>query len=98
MRGAIDTCERALRGEILPHQVDAWEQPDQLRRYWQWMESRKPAYPSRALVFLTVSGYEAYTAADHPYFPISYREDIPAWLDAALPEAQAPAVREVQAV
>lgn len=25
MRGAIDTCERALRGEILPHQVDAWE-------------------------------------------------------------------------
>jgi hypothetical protein len=25
MRDAIETCERALRGEMLPHQVDAWE-------------------------------------------------------------------------
>lgn len=80
---------------LIENKVDAWEQPDQLRRYWQWMELRKQGYPSRALVFLTVSGYEAYTAADHAYFQISYREDIPAWLDAALPEVEAPAVREV---
>lgn len=80
---------------LIENKIDALEQPDQLRRYREWMGHRKHEYPFQALVYLTLSGYAAFTADDQPYFQLSYREDVAGWLDTCLPEIQAPAVREV---
>jgi hypothetical protein len=80
---------------VIENKVDAFEQPDQLQRYWKWMSSQKCNYPTQVLFFLTVFGYESETAGDAPYDCLSYRQDITAWLEHVLPEIQAPAVREL---
>ena len=80
---------------LIENKVDAYEQPKQLQRYWQWMESRFREFPFQALIFLTIKGYDATTAWDFPYYRLSYNQDIPNWLESAVPEIQAPVVKTI---
>jgi len=80
---------------LIENKVDAYEQPKQLQRYWNWMESRFREFPFQALIFLTVKGYEATTAWDFPYYRLSYNQDIPNWLESTLSDIQAPVVETI---
>ncbi len=80
---------------VIENKVDAYEQTDQLLRYGRWLKSQAQEYPSQALVFLTVHGNLAYTAQDTPHYPLSYHQDISAWLEETLAQIQAPNVLEV---
>jgi hypothetical protein len=80
---------------VIENKVDAGEQQDQLTRYGRWLAAHQQEYPSQALLYLSVHGQPAYTAGEFPYFRLSYRQDIPAWLERALPQIQAPNVLEV---
>jgi hypothetical protein len=80
---------------VIENKVKASEQDQQLARYWRWMDTYKKECPSQALVFLTISGTEAASSGGHPFFRLSYHEDIPAWLNKLLPKIKAQGVREV---
>jgi hypothetical protein len=80
---------------VIENKIYAPEQSDQLDRYGKWMHARRMDFPNQALIFLTVRGNSAVTASDHPYFKLSYREDICSWLEKSLPNIQASRVKEV---
>jgi hypothetical protein len=80
---------------LIENKVDAYEQPRQLQRYWNWMETRYREFPHQALVFLTIKGYEATTAWEFPYYRLSYKQDVPNWLESTVPEIQAPVVKTI---
>lgn len=80
---------------VIENKVDAYEQTDQLLRYGRWLRSQEEEYISQALVYLTLYGNQAYTARGTPHFPLSYRQDITAWLEGTLDQIQAPNVREI---
>jgi hypothetical protein len=79
---------------VIENKIDALEQPAQLERYWQWLETRRAIYPYQAVVYLTVKGSPA-TTCDHPYYRLSYHIDISQWLVACIPEIQASGVKEI---
>jgi hypothetical protein len=80
---------------LIENKVDAYEQSDQLARYWEWMVNKNDDFKFQALIFLTISGYEASSSGAHPYYRLSYHQDIPAWLEPLIIQIQAPGVREV---
>jgi hypothetical protein len=80
---------------LIENKVDAWEQPDQLKRYGRWLESQRRDYPEQGLIFLTLQGSSAYSAGDVSYLPLSYHDDIYTWLASNLDQIQAPNVRSV---
>lgn len=80
---------------VIENKVDAWEQPEQLKRYGGWLERQRQEYPDQVLIYLTPSGSQAYTAQDFPYLALSYHEDIAAWLSRSLEGIQAPGVRVI---
>lgn len=63
---------------VIENKIDAFEQVDQLVRYTEWMKTQEEEYPTQALLFLTISGYQSATSAGVRYFPISYHQDISA--------------------
>jgi hypothetical protein len=96
--GRVDIC--ILNTEIghlflIENKIDAKEQSSQLVRYAKWMEDKKDDFPTRALIFLTLTGYEAATSEGYSYFQLSYHHDITSWLKPTIDQIQAPAVREV---
>lgn len=46
----------------IENKVDAWEQPEQLARYWRWLDSLNISEEKRFLIFLTPDGREGTTA------------------------------------
>jgi hypothetical protein len=80
---------------VIENKVDADERENQLSRYGKWLASLQREYPSQALVFLSIYGRKPSTAGELPVYRLSYRDDIPAWLENALPQIQAPNVLEV---
>jgi hypothetical protein len=83
---------------VIENKVDHGEEPDQLVRYHRWLETQSEYPPAnRALIYLTPDGRQSYTAGGMPYFRLSYREDIAAWIRTALSTVNAIRVREVLA-
>lgn len=82
---------------VIENKVDAYEQSRQIERYAQWMQQNTMAFPYQAIIFLTTTGYPAISAGGVPYFRLSYRWDVSAWLGELLTNDQikAPGVREV---
>jgi hypothetical protein len=80
---------------VVENKVDAWERTDQMKRYGRWLESQLRDYPTQGLIFLTLQGYQAYTAQGVPYLPLSYHDDISSWLAGILDNIQAQNVRTV---
>lgn len=82
---------------IIENKVDAYEQSHQIERYAQWMQQNKMVYPYQAIIFLTTTGYPAISAGGVPYYRLSYRRDVSAWLEELLKNDQikAPGVKEV---
>jgi hypothetical protein len=79
---------------VIENKIWASEQPDQLKRYCDWMESKKDRFANQALFYLTPGGDKPHTSADSHCFTLSYHDDISAWLDACLVHVKAPRVRE----
>ncbi len=79
---------------VIENKVYAWEQSQQLSRYYQWMETRKHLYDKRALLFLTPEGAEPTSAGGYVCFCLSYKDGISAILQRALSQTQASSVRE----
>ena len=79
---------------VIENKIWASEQPDQLKRYYDWMESKKERFANQALFYLTPGGDEPHTGAGSRCFTLSYHDDISAWLDACLVHVKAPRVRE----
>ena len=79
---------------FIENKVDALEQDGQLAAYAEWLDAHRREYPRQSLIFLTPDGRAADSAEGHPYFRLSYREDIAGWLDGILAQIQAPRVRE----
>jgi hypothetical protein len=80
---------------VIENKIDAAEQKDQIGRYQDWL-SRRTEYPEerRALIYLTPDGRRAGTASNEGYFRLSYAKDVVAWLRSALPNVEAPRVRD----
>jgi len=79
---------------VIENKVDANEQPGQIERYGGYLKKYAKDYKIQGLLFLTVSGYPAETAAKTAYYRISYQKDIKDWLKMALPMIEAKTVRE----
>ncbi len=81
---------------IIENKIKAYEQPNQLNNYGEWLKNNTKDFANHALIFLTVHGNEAASANGHEFFRLSYRIDIPNWLDRAIEKGiDAPAVREL---
>ena len=80
---------------VIENKIYATEQLNQLQRYAEWLSWGGRYYDAQALIFLTPKGWPARSAATMPYFQLSYRDDIHAWLESTLPEVAAPRVSEV---
>ena len=82
---------------VIENKVDAYEQSRQIERYAQWMQQNTMTFPYQAIIFLTTTGYPAISAGGVPYFRLSYRRDVSAWLGELLTNDQikAPGVKEV---
>jgi hypothetical protein len=74
---------------VIENKLRAGEQPDQLARYSSWLH-RWSKYSHRALFFLTPDGRPSSTSGGAVYHRLSYRSDIVAWLEEALPKVKAP--------
>jgi PD-(D/E)XK nuclease superfamily len=69
---------------VIENKVGASEQPDQIKRYGQWITEKQECPPERcALLYVTPHGDRSATAGDTKYFRISYHRDIVAWLRSA---------------
>ena len=79
---------------VIENKVGAGEQHEQLSRYGQWLNTQEEAFTDRALIFLTPRGYESVSSGGYPYFPLSYYDDIVAWLKSVRPTVEAPNVRQ----
>lgn len=71
-------------GIAIENKIHAGEQPKQLECYKDYLQKRHGS--SFALIYLTLDGKIAYTAGQHDYYRISYKEHILAWLDSCLRE------------
>lgn len=82
---------------VIENKVDAYEQGHQLKRYSQWMKTKKMHrdYPNQVLVYLTKKGSLAATAGDNEYISLSYHIDINNWLVSTFPKIEAPIVQGV---
>lgn len=79
---------------VIENKVGAGEQPEQLSRYGDWLETRAEAFADRALIFLTPRGDESETRGDFTPFLLSYYDDIVGWLKTVQPNVVAPNVRQ----
>ena len=80
---------------IIENKITASEQPDQLKRYLTWLESKGKEFQSRCLIFLTITGHLSVTADPKEYIPLSYDRDICPWLNRMLPSIQAVGVSTI---
>jgi len=80
---------------VIENKIGAVEQPDQLKRYAEWMDTQKEYFSSPILIYLTPRGDKAASANGCEYYPLSYHEDIKSWLEKSYGEIQAPRVKDV---
>jgi hypothetical protein len=71
-------------GIAIENKIHAGEQTAQLSSYGDYLRSRYG--DSFHLIYLTLDGKKGYTAGDHGYLRISYKEHILSWLDSCLRE------------
>lgn len=79
---------------VIENKVGAADQPDQLLRYWRWL-NQEPL-TRKLLCYLTPHGHRSTTADEHgiPYVTLSYRKDIRSMLSDTIIQIKAPRVRE----
>jgi hypothetical protein len=83
--GQIDLLLEAPRlGIAIENKIHAGEQPAQLANYGDYLRNRHGE--SFHLIYLTLDGKAANSAADHGYFRISYQHHLLHWLEACLRE------------
>jgi hypothetical protein len=68
---------------LIENKVWAREQDEQVEKYAKFLKEQKPGKKA-LLLYLTLDGKEAQTAAKQPYARISYSSHILAWLDKCL--------------
>lgn len=78
---------------VIENKVYAGEQPGQLERYGEWLETQNEDYPQQALIYLTLGGWKSTTAKGVKHFCLSYKRDIAWWLTKTIPNIQAPVVK-----
>jgi len=91
----VVSCSKLKFLLVIENKIGASEQPDQLKRYADWMEARKGSYVDQALIYLTPEGVRSQTGAGCHYFTLSYHRDISAWLKTSFLGVKAPRVREI---
>lgn len=69
---------------VIENKIHAVDQPDQLKRYSEWLNKQGEA--NKKLIYLTLDGHEASNAKDIDYQRISYSNDILKWLDKCIAE------------
>lgn len=80
---------------VIENKIDAAEQKDQIARYQNWLRRRTEYREDRrVLILLTPDGRRASTASNEDYFRLSYAKDVVTWLRSALPNVEAPRVRD----
>lgn len=79
---------------VIENKIWASEQPDQLRRYADWMATQDKSFDLRQLVFLTPTGRTSDTIGACSHTCLSYHDDIRLWLREALAKVKSPTVRE----
>lgn len=79
---------------VIENKIGAGDQPDQLPRYWSWMQSSP--YNVQHLFYLTPNGRKCDTAEEKkiPYTRLSYHEDIRLIIEQAITEVDPPHVKE----
>ena len=95
--GTLDlvlTCPGLRYMIVVENKIDAREQPEQLKRYSDWMKTYRHSYDSQSLIYLTPAGDKSDTAAGGPYVRLSYRVDIVNILRRCLPRIAASVVAE----
>ncbi len=80
---------------VIENKIDAVEQPNQLMRYVQWMDTMRNFYDFQVLIFLTPYGTPSQTAKGNKYLKISYNRDIVNWLKSSLNDIRTSRVKEV---
>ncbi len=80
---------------VVENKIESDEHTDQLGRYRKWMETSRPSYDCRQLVYLTPDGRSPRSAGGGHCVCLSYGIHIVGFLGAALQEVQAAPVREV---
>ena len=77
---------------VIENKIEAKDQPEQLRRYYEQLEGQ--GYEPR-LLYLTLHGHDSDSADGLDYERISYKEDLPPWLERCQKRAyDEPALRE----
>jgi hypothetical protein len=81
---------------LIENKIKAGEQPDQLQRYFDWLESQRHTYQQRQIIFLTPTGRSC-TTLRTGIAPVcmSYHEHIFPWLKKILPQIRASSVHEI---
>ncbi len=65
---------------VIENKIYAYEQPQQLSRYGEWLKHKQRDFSTQSLIYLTLRGEKSYTHANVPYIGLSYEEDISGWL------------------
>ena len=65
---------------VIENKIYAYEQPQQLKRYGDWLVQHQRDFPTYALIYLTLRGDISQTAYGIQYISMSYKEDIADWL------------------
>jgi hypothetical protein len=79
---------------VVENKIDSGEHGDQRTRYRNWMETNRPSYECRQLVYLTPDGRPPKSASGAHCVCLSYVTHIVDFLRAASREVQAVSVRE----
>tara|TARA_B110001469_G_scaffold108028_1_gene108496 strand:+ start:784 stop:2076 length:1293 start_codon:yes stop_codon:yes gene_type:complete len=67
---------------VIENKIEAYEQPNQIERYVEYLESQKTKVGQ--VIYLTLDGKPAETHNGKAYLRISFREHIMAWLERCL--------------
>jgi hypothetical protein len=78
---------------VIENKIGAGDQPDQLDRYYRWLQRQDRYQMNRVLVYLTPDGRQSATAQACQYVRLSY-DDIAGCLGEAMQDIPAPRVRE----
>jgi hypothetical protein len=96
--GRIDLLLSCLgQGYILAIENKIWagEQPEQMDRYWHWLQERRKKFQHKQLIFLTPTGRKPVTAKEASYICLSYDTNIRNWLEGTLEQIQSSTVQGI---
>lgn len=79
----------------IENKIEAGEQPNQVDRYFDWLETQAPAYSQRQLIFLSPDGRRPLSDSTGNAIVMSYHTDMIAMFDSALQQIKVPRLSQI---